>query len=407
MSSVSQLDFLTPGSVWLRKDGRQAKFLFMTNTALKAKTQLTHPPQVIYADTDGNTYNRDIDGFFDTYKFHSVDGDLENKLGSLFVFKEEDFDDEDADDAATDVEADDTAHLMSSPANAERLRRSISELQLETPSVVALDAAVAPTQHRQTLADQLAEQLANEGGTTQVRADAKTGVQVGFAFAVEEGLTESPLSAQQLTDSLVVYSQDPNVNYTLTQHRLLFELSEEITIEKLRLAFAPSETTSTVDAFEVRTALGSSLVYWTHFIGVYPEYTTGGLYASVLVGTEDSPIGNESDFKVTDDDVAELPATLEQPEQTEQTEQTAEALPIPEAVIEAAVAVHAEIPQAPMAPVVQVQVAPVAQPQPEVQVAAPSAPAPELAPVVQPQVVITPTAEQAPQVANVQPKPAQ
>jgi hypothetical protein len=67
MSVAETLDLLTPGTVWLRRDGSQAKFLFVTNTALSPKTQLAHPPQVIYSDSKGNIFNRDIDDFFRVY----------------------------------------------------------------------------------------------------------------------------------------------------------------------------------------------------------------------------------------------------------------------------------------------------------------------------------------------------
>jgi hypothetical protein len=279
---ASQLEFLSPGSVWMRKDGRTAKFLFITNTALKAKTQLQHPPQVVYADNDGKVYNRDIDGFLEMYKFYNVDGELELKLNNLFVFNEADYA---SDDAAETAEA------------SEAVEQAVVDLLVTDE--------VPQSANEGTLAEQLMAELSGDNEPVVAASNSNDGVHVGFAFAVEEGLVDSPLSARELTDSLVVYSQDPNGTFNLTQHRLLFELSEKVTIDNLRTAFAPSETNSTVDAFEVRTKLGTDLVYWTHFIGVYPEFSTNGLYASVLVGTEDNPSTDESDFRVEESDVSE------------------------------------------------------------------------------------------------------
>jgi hypothetical protein len=272
--SVNQLEFLTPGSVWTRKDGRTAKFLFVSNDKLKAKTQLKHPPQIIYSDPDGNVFNRDVDDFLESYSFYNVDDVLERKLESLFVFTEDDYEesDEETDGEETAEESDE-----------------------ETDGVDILGIGA-----QSTLADQLADELADSDSDIELRSSVKkstkSGVQVGFAFAEEEGLTDSPLTAQDLTDALVVYSQDPNENYSLTQHRLMFELSDKITLKTLRDAFAPSETASTVDAFEVRTALESTIVYWTSFIGVYPEYSTNGLFASVLVGTDESPVSSSESY---------------------------------------------------------------------------------------------------------------
>ncbi|MDN3123370.1 hypothetical protein P0E82_13680, partial [Enterococcus faecalis] len=87
MSVAENMEFLTPGSVWTRDaDGSIAKFLWLTNTSLKPKTQIKHPPQVVYVDISGNVLNRTAEDIFQLYSFHSVDGELERRLEALIQF---------------------------------------------------------------------------------------------------------------------------------------------------------------------------------------------------------------------------------------------------------------------------------------------------------------------------------
>src|SRR5882762_9273060 len=91
------LELLTAGSVWVRNKGKKSgearKVLFVTNTSLPERAQEQHPPQVIYADDDGNMYNRDVADFFEQYSFFNIDPELESKIENLFVFSESDYDD--------------------------------------------------------------------------------------------------------------------------------------------------------------------------------------------------------------------------------------------------------------------------------------------------------------------------
>lgn len=287
-TSTSQLDFLTPGSVWQRlTDARIAKFLMLTNTSLKAKTQLKHPPQVVYADADGNMFNRDVDNFLETYKFFNVDASLESKLNALVVFNEDDYegDEDDGEEGDTEDDSDEPVELLSGS-------------------------------HAPTLADQLADELADTSGYANHSANAShaDSLEVGFAFEAEEGLTLSPLTAQQLTDSLAMYSQEPNKEFSATQHRLTFALSDDVTIDALKAAFMPSENASTVEAFQVRTKFGHETVYWTGYVGVYPDFGRAGLYASVLVTTEDNPF-KSNDAPEADEEELEADADVAPAEQ--------------------------------------------------------------------------------------------
>src|SRR6185437_4225897 len=88
------LSLLTPGSVWLKQDGKQVKVLWITNTTLSAKQQAMAPIQIVYSNEDGNVYSRTVESFLKVHQFWNVDPELENKLENLIVFNEEDYEGE-------------------------------------------------------------------------------------------------------------------------------------------------------------------------------------------------------------------------------------------------------------------------------------------------------------------------
>lgn len=85
-NNISDIDLITPGSVWLRESGKQSKVICITNTALPAKLAASHPQQVVYIDEEGNFLNVSIDQFLAKRTFFNVDPDFEDKVNNLAVF---------------------------------------------------------------------------------------------------------------------------------------------------------------------------------------------------------------------------------------------------------------------------------------------------------------------------------
>ncbi|QBQ74611.1 hypothetical protein BcepSauron_231 [Burkholderia phage BcepSauron] len=251
MSVSENIDFLTPGSVWLREaDGSVAKFLMLTNTSLKKKTQEQHPPQVIYVDAQGNFYNRRVEDFFKVYTFHSVDGDLERRLESLIQFNEADLE-------------------------------HVHDPEDEPVSEVA-DALI------NEVVDEVPGELSAPAFVEQFATDPSRSLNVYFGLIKKEDTRMPVLSAADLNDALVHYSQNPNQEYGITEHRLMFSLGGPVTIESLTEAFHPSLEVSTYDWFDVHANEKSEAIVWESWIGVYPEYSIRGLYATVIVGVPDA-----------------------------------------------------------------------------------------------------------------------
>lgn len=269
MSVNQNLDMnLSHGSIWLRADGRQAKFLFLTNGSLAAATQIEHPPQVIYADSDGNIFNRGVDDFFKRYTFYNIDGELEKRLESLLVF--------DARSYATVEDGEDPVDEI---------------VPVDLDALLEAEAESEPAPVEKTLADQLYQELTDGENATQ--AASVSPLAVLFELSKHEGIRNPLLTADDLSESLVVYSREPNETYELTQHRLTFRLSKKVTLDSLREVFHPSKEVNTVDYFTVNTKFSSETVVWDSWIGLHPEYSKQGLYAAVFVGSADAPIDKE------------------------------------------------------------------------------------------------------------------
>lgn len=404
--SSNDLDLLTPGSVWLRKSskqqGKRAKFLFLTNQNLPAKVQVKHPPQVIYADDDGAVYNRDIDAFFELYQFNIVDPSLETKLEALFTFQEAEYDGDE--EEQTDDERGDEAGLP----------------QVELGLTVGDEEQGIPvTARKRTFADSVLEEL--NGEPTEHALD---GMQVGFALSSNEDLAVPPLSAQELSAALVIYGQDPILSHNMIQHRLVFKLSERITLDSLFDCFAPKNRLSleedtrfnTVDAFEIVTGNSHDRVIWDTWVGVYPEYSKADRYATVLLGEADGlGLPTQEQFEDQQDEEADDGESTDEAydEQAEVEAQTEEATPVTPVVADEPAAGKPEQPVVTEQPKVEPQPkageepkkvdqtpdqAPAAQPQPAPAKSPTPNPAPTVtvAPKPQPQ-------QQHPQVQQVKP----
>lgn len=317
MSSISEaLDFLTPGSVFVNKKGRVAKLLFLTNTSLVATApehiQKEHPVQVVYANEDGEVFNRDLDDFISKYKFYNVDPDLEARLDNLLIFTE--------DDPAHEALADQEDAKWLEKANAARKEGFASKADVDAltsraglenvnkssvvDTVPASDPMWTPTQTNKIVADALSvgddddeddglllpPQYAAEEQNSQENLRASTAA-VSLTFSTHSGLEFMTGVRAKLSSALVAYGQEPDITQGLIIHRLTFALDNELTISLLQDLFRPREDEHdprfTIDVFDVRTAHSIDSIVWTSYIGVFPDYNKSGLYATVMVGTDE------------------------------------------------------------------------------------------------------------------------
>jgi hypothetical protein len=259
-------DLLTPGSVWLRRDGAQIKVLFYTNQSLTSKQQEKFVPQIVYADADARVLSRDLESFSGMYTFLNIDPDLEKRVENLIVFKASDY--LTVDDPEEEIQIVDDEEETGKPADAEP---AVQKPPVEKP-VVHVHKPTVPV-------------LGSTGETRLLTVD--------FKISAEAGLSMPKLSASDLTNACRVYTREPDDHYRMTVHRLAFKRSDIVTVESLKEAFHPSKTVNTVDAFRVRTQFDQEVFVWDSWLGIFPEYSVSGLFLTVYVGTSDSPVDTE------------------------------------------------------------------------------------------------------------------
>src|SRR5882672_9962843 len=212
MSNISNmLSLLTPGAVFLNEKGRTVKFLMLTNTDLPAKVQVKHPPQVVYADDEGNFYNRDVDNFLEYYKFYNVDPELESRLDNLLVFNADD-----SDEITEEVVDEDDGLLVATDTYTSVVGKLLTEGTVTGRTSSATPAPSNVPQATKILATALAVETEDDLllPPEQVTATKKQStLKVEFSTLSSTERT-APLSVEpsQLTDSLVAYSQYPDIS---------------------------------------------------------------------------------------------------------------------------------------------------------------------------------------------------
>jgi hypothetical protein len=239
--NAADLDFLTPGSIFRREDGRESRFLMLTNTALPTKLQSKFPPQVVYADEVGNVFSCDIDRFLNVREFHIVDAELENRLNNLLALSPEG---SGTDEDSLDLDGDDDALEVSDDDEDGGLEQSLT-------GMTGTDTS---------------------SGTEETgEGEFLTSEEVPISFIPNS--TELPvvLTAEQLRSAVTSYQQTPSTHDNSVQHALFIRADGNITAKSLIASFSPaSEGTTTTYEFEVDLGDGPVTINWDKFIGVYP-----------------------------------------------------------------------------------------------------------------------------------------
>lgn len=233
--SIADLELLTPGSVWIRGDGKEARFLFITNQNLSAKSLAKFPSQVVYADEKENILSVGLERFLEVRTFHHVDPGLESRLGNLLAYSGEASDD---------------------------------DFSLDEDDVLTIDQGEG------------AQVLDAEGagdvfsGVEDEEDDPDSdGLAIEFYTSNPEAAPEISLVALQ--GAVECYQQTPALDKNLLQHTLFIHAREGITRETLYKAFTPHSANGSTLLFKVKTANGLETVDWDNFLGIYP-YSIGG-----------------------------------------------------------------------------------------------------------------------------------
>lgn len=277
----SNLVLLTPGSVWLKGDSKKVSVLMVTNTTLPERLQKKFPPQVVYVNEEGNYYNRSVENFFEIHQFYNINPELESRLENLIVFDMDNSSDEDLDaeipeEEGEEEEDDQPVQVFSMDGNGVVENSSESDESNE----------VQAKAKKQTLAEYLAYGDDSDESASNSRKS------IDFAFS--QGL-QPAINADDLRNSFVSYTQEPNGSLNLTVHKLMFELSESVSLANLKDVFIPDDERSIVDAFKLKSSFYEEVIAWTDYIGVFPEIRQGRAYGVVHIATETAPVISEQE----------------------------------------------------------------------------------------------------------------
>ncbi len=247
VDNIMDLDMLTPGSVWTRKNGKESRFLFLTNTHLPPHLADKYPQMAVYADENDNMYSIPIADFVGNRTFYNVDPALEARVGNLLAFSAQDADGEfsleDGDD---------------------------DELTIDTGSEEE---------------DAGAEDFF--GGTPEPEAPARV-----FPVEFSSGDTNLPviISAERLQELTESYQQQPHNGQYL--HTLFIRAEEGITRESLYACFSPNHVEkNAVYTFKIRTADGVIDIDWDALVGIFPYvFQNMSMYQVIFSTNEEPPI---------------------------------------------------------------------------------------------------------------------
>lgn len=246
MSKVEEkLTLLTPGSVWYSERGKPSFVLFVTNENVPAARQKQFPPQVVFADDEGELFNVGIDRFLEQRAFHHVEYDLEQKIENLFVSQEMPTEED-----AADVSTTGATEVVT---QREAINQSIMELE---------------------------EQQDEEPEETR-------GLRSTFQFARSDGLVDPVLNNLVLANALRSFAQEPNIAEKHLLTRLTFLLDETVNLDTLDETFSDTKVDAAnrrgIAAITVQSAGHLETFVWDQYLGVYPTYTDGGAYGVVLL----------------------------------------------------------------------------------------------------------------------------
>ncbi len=297
--SIADLELLTAGSVWIRGDGKEARFLFMTNKNLSSKALAKFPSQVVYADEKDNILSVGLERFLEVRTFHHVDPGLESRLGNLLAYSGEASGDDDFsldDDDVLTIDQGDGAQEV---------------LDADGPGDVF-------------------------GGAEDEDDPDSDGLEIEFYTSNPEAAPEISLVALQ--GAVECYQQNPVLDKNLLQHTLFIHAREGITRESLYKAFTPHSANGSTLLFKVKTANGLENVDWDNFLGIYPYSISGDLMFQVIFTSLQS-------FNVNQTEVVDT-VVVGEAQGAVITEVAAAPAPTPAPAVEAVVAAPVPLPPA-------------------------------------------------------------
>lgn len=283
--NIADLDFLTPGSIFVREDGRESRFLCLTNTNLPKKIREAYPPQVVYADENNNILSCDIERFLNKRKFHMVDPELEARLNNLLALSSSDSED---------------------------------ALDLDSDELVIEDGEEGDSP----------EGMPDFGSDSGVQDDEfidSEGQGAPLVKFIPSTDMPAALDADYLAQAVSSYQQSPGAALRSVQHALFIRAEKGISRESLIASFSPAAEqagTNSIYTFEVELEGTKVHVNWDEFLGVYPCVFYGSSMYQVIFNTfaplaqatevpAEEPQAVSAEERAAEQELAEIEASAE------------------------------------------------------------------------------------------------
>ena len=294
--TVTDLEDLTPGAVFIREDGSKRFVLFVANATLTGKKAERFPIRVVFANSNAEVFDIDVKSFFVKCKFHNVEPELEHRLDSLFVFKTDD-------NVTLDQAVTSAMQLNEDEENKEIL--SFDDNESEDVSPVSVTANVG---------DLTSEQVPVVPNNDFLIPE----VTYPISF-INTGSLAPKVKAELLQAMLINYQQEPQLSSGYLMHKLTFTVPANITTDAIKSCFDVGSERSDAfySVFELNTVdFGSDArrVDWSHSIGAYPEYFNGKISLQVvlaepykLVSSEPYTIANVTEPVIEEQAIEDAP----------------------------------------------------------------------------------------------------
>lgn len=247
----SELEFLIPGSVWMRRDGHTVVVLAVTNLEAGRSFRELYPPSVVYMNEKKAMLSMPIENFLAKRKYLENSNRIAATMESLLAFKEADFD-----TAIDEIGEDAAAQLNAAAAEAEEGQNLPTLISQMKPRPSLVDAIVGDTSEQEEVDDDEEVQIVFEPGTdidVAISASARPGRtsagdgQTGGTACVTIH-ADAFIGHPEVSEALCGYSQSPYGEDTL--HTFDFDASC-VALEVLEKLFMVYSTDS-AEAVEFR-----------------------------------------------------------------------------------------------------------------------------------------------------------
>jgi hypothetical protein len=245
--SIMDLEMLTPGSVWTRKDGKQARYLFTTNTTVPATHSHIYPSVAVFADENDDYFSVPVEDFIARRTFYNVDPGLEARLNNLLAF--------DADSTSEDFDllndADESLVVSDDDSFTATVGDGVTDIVADESNEVSAAQQPDPDASLNPALNMFPVEYSSEGS-------ALPEIIPGYILASHtQGYQQQPLMTE--------------TGFTKIVHTLFIKATKEITHDKLYACFSPTHLErNAVFTFKVSTADGLLDVDWDAMIGVFP-----------------------------------------------------------------------------------------------------------------------------------------